>query len=160
MRHECCKVFKINFINIYWTAQFTDFLWLAIEIHVHVQGSALRFKEIYNHIIIFNADACSSRNPSISSSMEACLNQINWTCDNEWHYLITILINVTIQSTNWTVRKRYWHRKLHPLAETKCNVSLLDRARVNRKEKKGGGVFLFKTSLKIGLTIFPDVLWT
>lgn len=103
------------------------------ETRSHIGGNSWS-QEIYNHIIIFNADACSGQNSSISFTEEACLNQINWTCDNEWHYLITNLINVISQSTNWTVQKRNWHQKQHPLADKKCDVSLSDHVRVNRKK--------------------------
>lgn len=119
------------------------------ETRSHIGGNSWS-QEIYNHIIIFNADACSGQNPSISFTEEACLNQINWTCDNEWHYLITNLINVISQSTNWTVQKRNWHQKQHPLADKKCDVSLSDHVRVNKKKKPTN----LKVLLKKGRSFF------
>lgn len=94
------------------------------------------------------------KNPSISFTEEACLNQINWTCDNEWHYLITNLINVISQSTNWTVQKRNWHQKQHPLADKKCDVSLSDHVRVNRKENPEN---LFKSFYSWKVYHFPQM---
>lgn len=95
------------------------------------------------------------KNPSISFTEEACLNQINWTCDNEWHYLITNLINVISQSTNWTVQKRNWHQKQHPLADKKCDVSLSHHVRVNRKENPEN---LFKSFYSWKVYHFPRCL--
>lgn len=109
---------------------------------------------IYNHIIIFNADACLGQNPSILSTKEACLNQINWTCDNEWHYLITILINVISQSTNWTVQKRNWHQKLHPLPIRNAMCQFWAMRELMEI------VWLLKQKMKIwktGISISPDV---